>query len=364
MLDESQLETAEWRPGGEVGRGAPLRGAGDVSAILPNGRVIWLRVEPSPAPARTVDHLAQGAASGAARRRASTRRHTLAIDLLSRATAAATRHLDEAKRARARALRRRISRSYARLDERISKAAEKARTQLRKQLEVERETVRRLHRRDLWDKAVLATSLPLFAAYGQKGRPFGAANLALTLSSLIWLLGDEVVEAIFGRENKSSPYPLRDTDAWSYIAPIGNLLAGWWLLGDFQHERFVAGRSSMTLDPVAVTAAGATELVYQYLAPVSLSRILAPSHRPNFETFKDVPAVATIATVERTAEGTNAGARISEVSARVMGTDLVLRVTAIAQDLSTASNPIPALFSSLDVAWMVDTQKPATVASS
>ena len=84
--------------------------------------------------------------------------------------------------------------------------------------------------------------------------PFGANNLTLTLSLLIWLVGDEIVDALFGSE-EASPYPLRDTDAWSYLAPIGNLLAGWWLLGDRQHERFITGFTGFKLEGVKPTRA-------------------------------------------------------------------------------------------------------------
>ncbi len=363
MSDETRVETAEWRPGGSAGRGAPLRGPGDVSAILPNGRVIWLRVEPSPVPARALEHVAQEARSGTIRHRGFARRQAVAIRVLARMTAAVAEGMSEERVARARALRRLILRSHRRLDERITKAAEKARERLSRRLRIERETVRRLRRRDLWDKAVLATSLPLFAAFGQKGRPFGAHNLALTLSSLIWLVGDDVVEKIFGPEDKS-PYPLRDLDAWSYIAPVANVLAGWWLLGGFQHERFVARRTSIPLDPVRVTATGASDLAYVYLAQIDVSRVVAPSHRPAFEDFRYVPVVATIASAVPSATGVLADARITEVAARVSGADLELCVTAIARDLSSSSDPVPDLYTAIDVAWMVDTQEPATVPSS
>src|SRR5262249_56031979 len=124
------------------------------------------------------------------------------------------------------------------LDKRLSKEAEALEARLAQQITINRETVDRLRRRDFWDKVLIATSLPLFAAYGDRRSPFGANNLTLVLSLLIWLVGDEVVESIFGTDEKS-PYLLRDADAWSYIAPIGNVLAAWWLLSDQQHERFI-----------------------------------------------------------------------------------------------------------------------------
>ena len=360
MWDDSRVDTVEWRPVGEAGRGAPLGGAGDLSAILPSGRVLWFRVEAAPATAAALDRLAWDARSKAERRRTSLRRQALAIRLLRETTVIVAGSLAEERLSRARAIDRRIVKIHRRLDRRITRAAEKGRKRLGRTLEIERETARRLQRRDAWDKAVLATSLPLFAAFGEKGRPFGSRNLTLTLSSLIWLVGDDVVDAIFGPEEKSR-YPVRNTDAWSYIAPFGNLLGGWWLLGDFQSERFVTGRTPMPLDPVMVTASG-SDLSYRYLLTLDLSRVIGRSHLPAFGAFKDVPVVATVASFVLADDGVSANARITGVTAQVVGTDLEIRVSATGLDLSTATNPIPAFFRSLDVAWMVDTQEP--VASS
>src|SRR5262249_19103467 len=141
---------------------------------------------------------------------------------------------------------------------------------------------------------------------------------------LIWLVGDEIVDFLFGSE-QASPYPLRDTDAWSYIAPAGNLLAGWWLLGDQQHERFVAGRvvispDSFTSASNKAASAGAPELIYRYEGRIGLSRIVAPEHFPDFQRFQDVPAVATITSIHRTVAG--AAARIGLPTANVHNGEL------------------------------------------
>src|SRR5262245_28072643 len=152
MLDHSRVETAGRLPRGDVGRGGPIRGAGDVSAILPNGRVIWLRMDQSPAPASALDWLEQDVRYRLLRRRASARRQAFAIRLLAGTTGLVAESVTEERLARSRRLRRRLIRSRRRLDERITKTAEKARRQLERQLHIERETLRRIHRRDIWDK--------------------------------------------------------------------------------------------------------------------------------------------------------------------------------------------------------------------
>src|SRR4029077_8272208 len=98
--------------------------------------------------------------------------------------------------------------------------------------------------------------------------------------------------------SKKSPYPLDDTDAWSYVAPIGNILTGWGLLGDRQHQRFVAGLTSDLFE--GVNDAG--EIVISGV--VDLTPVVAAEHLDDFLAFTAprpagkglvVPAVATIA---------------------------------------------------------------------
>ena len=110
----------------------------------------------------------------------------------------------------------------------MSKAREEFRAKLEKQLEVDRENVRRLKRRDLWDKILIASSLPLFAAYGQRASPFSVNNLTLTLSLLIFLAGDHVVEALFGAggaKTRCTPWTTRMrgriSHRWAISSPPG-----------------------------------------------------------------------------------------------------------------------------------------------
>src|SRR5262245_34832406 len=204
-------------------RGAPPSGARQLTAILPNGRVVWLRVAQPLAPATSVAHLSDLAENDARWRRAGTHAQGSAIRRLAEGVEADVRRLEHARLERVRTLRRRLLAGDIKLDKRLSKEAEALEARLAQQITINRETVDRLRRRDFWDKVLIATSLPLFAAYGDRRSPFGANNLTLVLSLLIWLVGDEVVESIFGTDEKS-PYLLRDADAWSYIAPIGNVL--------------------------------------------------------------------------------------------------------------------------------------------
>lgn len=290
-------------------------------------------------------------------RRAAGKRQSKAVARLSRTVAADAERMSDGHLARAREMRRRIVAGDRKLDRKLAKAVEKYRSRVEGQMRIERETVRRLARRDLWDKIIIASALPLFAAYGQPGRPFGDNNVVLMLSLLIWLVGEEVVESLFGSE-KSSAYPLRDADAWTYLAPVANLLAGWWLLSDRQHERFVAERTVIPPDSFTATRNPlAAELVYRYEKSVRLSQYVAPEYSPDFETFTDVPAVATITSIRQAA---GAAARIGPLRAKVHNGKLTITLEAVVQDRGGPAAPI---LDELEVAWMVDTQEPPTSTS-
>lgn len=357
MSDDSWIDLDERRPPEHVDRGAPSRGVRTVSAFLPSGRVVWLRIGPPLAPAVVVNHLAQDVEHAARRRRAAAESQSDAVARLSRTVAAGVKQLSEGKLERARGLRRRIVAGDLKVDRKLAKAATEYRARVERQIRIEREAVRRLGRRDLWDWIVIVSALPLFAVFGQRGRPLGEHNVALALSLLIWLVGDEIMDLLFGAE-KASPYPLRDADVWSYLAPVGNVLAGWWLLGDRQHQRFIAGREVLPADAFVGAVAG-SELVYRCKKPprVSLSRFVARDHFPDFEAFTDVPAVATVTSIPRAAAG---DARIRSLSASVQNGELTIAVEVVAPDLRAPAAPIPALVGALEIAWMVDTQKPAT----
>lgn len=361
MTSDSPLDRSERRFDGDIRRAAPPRGTRTLNAILPNGRTVWLRVDPSLAPAGELRRVADLAQHNGRWRRAGTRANGEGIRRLAQQLVDDAGKLIESRLDRAERWRRRIVAHHQRADRRLAVAAAEYRARIASQIEIERETVRRMRRRDLWDKILIATSLPLFAAYGQRGRPFGANNLTLLISLLIWLVGDEVADTLF-RSSEKSPYPLRDTDAWSYIAPVGNLLAGWWLMSGLQHERFVAGftREFIRDGPPTKTAAG--DVQYVYVSEVPLANVVAAEHFEDFQTFRGVPAVATI----RTARLTVPDATIESVTATVNEVTpglltggrpgvLVLRVTIVAPDPGI---PIPSVVEALEVAWMVDTQDP------
>jgi len=364
VRDSSNADSVERRPADDSAAGAPARGSRALTAILPNGKVVWLRSEPPLAPAADLRHLADLAEHSARWREARSRSHRRAIEHLARTTADDAERLNEAHVERSEKQRRRLAVEFNALDRRVSQAIEKHRGAVERQVQIDRESLRRLRRRDLWDQIVLLSSLPLFAAYGQRGTPFGANNLALMLTLLVWLVGDEIINALFASSRKDiPPYALRDADVWSYLAPIGNVLAGWWLMDGRQHERFVAGRGELKAKRFEViTAVPAGKLGFRYRSTVELGQMIGPVHFEDFRGFTGVPAVATLSTFKFKDVGLKASAKISGVTAEVERGRLIIHVTVIAEAIPDfAVDPVPSPLESAEFAWMVDTDKPATI---
>ena len=332
----------------------PREGDREVAAILPNGRTVWLHVARPLASAGAMNHVARLASAESGRRRAEIAAQASAIERLSTAVVAKTDEVGRARLARIHGLTRRIAAGDRRLDARLRKARAELQSRFRKQVEIDRENLRRLRRRGAWDQILLATALPLFVAYGDRTNPLGVNNLTLALLLLVWLAGDQVVEAVFGSGTSKSPYALPDADAWSYIAPAANVLTAWWLLSDKQHERFITGVTTvaMTLDDPRADAGGVS---YRAHVRVPLRDRMGADRYADFETFTGVAAVATNGSLRLSTAGRIANAQPQAPKARVeSGTlRLSLRVNALGVALPPASS-----LGEIDIAWMVDTDKP------
>jgi len=356
-----QLEEIARRPSPRAPR---LRGARTLNALLPNGRVVSLKVDPALAPVAETNHLVQFIERLSGRREATLVAQDTALRRLSRTMASDVARLGKQRRRGALRLRRWLVVGDAKLSRRISVEGARARALARQLRGNEQRWVRRLMRRDFWDQIVVATSAPLFAAYGRKGNPFNADNTALTLSLLTWIAGDEVSEFLTGSGKNLLPHALRDSDIWSYTAPFGNLLSGWWLMRNRQHRRFVAGfadkfQLQSGLPPLSTGKEGAVQegAVYRLVARVDLSPFIAPDYLPDFETFSGVPVVATVASATW-ADGAPPAGQIREFNAKVQQGELFLSVTVFVRRGVPSSTDASSLFSSLRVAWVVDTAEP------
>lgn len=353
MPPDSRDDLRDPAPGDDDGRWAPgRRGVRNVSAILPNGRIVWLRVAPNLAPAASLRAAASAANRAAQWRRAEAAANQYGIHRLARSLAGEAEKISDAHVERRAWLRREAVAGDDRIARRLTKAGAAFRSRLARQIEIERTAVERLAERDLWDKILIATSLPLFAAYGQAGNPFGANNLALVLSLAIWLVGDEIRDALFGSDERS-PYPVRQMDAWSYLAPLGNLLTGWWLMSELQHERFITGVTKSFVPRAPVDLGGGKER-HEYVSTVNLARYMPPGYFAEFATFDEVRAVVTPAVLTVSAAGAAKNTTVEVVSAAVRNGFLEIHLRALS-DIVPPGEPV---FDAIEIAWLVDTHKP------
>jgi hypothetical protein len=349
---DSQVAAGERRFRG-LPRGTPLPGTRTLTAILPNGRIVWLTLNAAVAPGTSLADTARLSDHAAWRQEVVTASRRRSIRRLARSLNTNAALLSALRVRRAAVLRRRLAIGDAIRDRRLSKAVADLRGRIARQIRIDRESVARLRRRDWCDKAVIVSALPLFAAYGQRGNPLAANNVALTLALLTWLVGDEVMAALFGRKSRS-PFAIRDADVWSYIAPFANLLAGWWLMNDLPHERFITGVAG-DFQRVRDLPPTPGEFHYEHVTLVDLSRLVAPGHLNDFRSFADVPVVASVSAIQFSAAGQLLAARAGAVSATVVSSVLMLSVT-VTTNVAAAANDT--LVDTLDVGWIVDTAEP------
>lgn len=382
-----------------------------VIALLPNGRNLWLEVQPAAVSAADLERLA-GAAT----------RSRLAAARRLRALAASTRQLAATERgasARLAAGRARIARqvdarreaAHGRLERRLEREVGRMERRLRIDQRRQHTRVRGHARLELLDCLLVGSAWPLLAAYGQRSDPFATNNLTIALGLGIWLLGDAVADLLAGGPTSASRLP----NGWSYGAPFANLLTGWWLLHGLQHERFVSGTVALTGSehgdgfalvqrhvlavPGAIEAAGtarigsdtptfvtdseAVEATAEavvdedlprtriqedhYRARIDLSLRIAPDSFPDFASYAEVPALATLASVAfadplLAAPRADVGqvARAAPeigLEARVHQGVLLVDVRVRVQLWGAESVESP-LLTALRVAWAVDTRKP------
>ena len=221
-----------------------VRGARSVVAMLSSGRAVWLEVRPVPVPLRELDRITASADRAAASRAQALQSNAAAARQLVRVVKSDAAKASRIRLHETRRLLGRITAGDAKLDRRIDLALMPAVRQTSANQKRQQALLRASGRRDLWNHLVLVSAVPLMAAYGQRSNPFAENNLVIAIALGVWLFGDEVSDLFAGRRSIQAG-PVRGADLWSYTAPFANLLTGWWLLSDRQHERFITGTTDL-----------------------------------------------------------------------------------------------------------------------
>jgi hypothetical protein len=300
-----------------------LRGAGVVTATLPNGRRSQMRIIPTLAAVSEVNRLRTVVISNERRQAVATRNNARAISSLASAQAAAVRKLTDQQVKSDKDLSRRVVEGDNRLDRRITKELSGGTGILDKHGKRMMRVMRRQRQRALWNNITLATSAPLFAAYGEKENPIAKNNAILTGSLAFWLLSDEVVDALSGR----SQFAKGGANFLSYAAPFANIGTVMAFLHNKQHERYISGFTDVPI------AGAKVSLINNTIKKRSIDDFKGKTHTVVANIVGAPPAVAAAATVRGTID--NDGF------------------------LSLIIDPAPA--AAVKVAWIVDTKPPVTV---
>jgi hypothetical protein len=315
------------RTGGKVKVQAPgrLYGSGVLQAELPNGRRTKMRLTPAPAFIKDVNKLAARIAANDKRQARAEAANASAIKKLAAAQATAVKQLTTAQLKNNAALSKRLAAGDARLEARITKELTGKGGIAVKQRKALVAAMRTTRRRSIWNGILMATSMPFFAAYGERNNPFSYNNLVLTGSLAGWMLADEIVDQFTGRGSK--PGMARTaSDFWSYLAPVGNGLTAYLTMRNRQHERFVT-----QLTKVKAGTSGSAE-------PIEVK--VGSSYKESFEKLENVRAVATLK---------NPPDGVTGVSASVTGGKLTLTLLGDGVKEGTEA----------DVYWAVDTRDPS-----
>ncbi len=346
-----------------------------ISAVLANGRSIRLRVPKPYATAADLGAVVESVNRSTERQSARNVQVRRTLKALAQAVGAQTARTGAAWKKTERKLAARIrngDRANARASQKALALGAKVQTRTLQELDT---ALTRSHKRALWDALVIAGTLPLVSAYRRRGDPAHMHNLTLGSVAGIWLVGDELVDALSGDRARRAAKTL-DTDLWSYTAPIGALATGWWLLRSRQHRRFLTGRSQSFVVSQGKVMSETAEAEFGvsvrrradvsqdlqtdvYHSRVDLEDQLAPHF--DLSRLSGVPAVATVASYRASADLARGCSPSLWVRAEVVGHELIIEVVATARCRDI--EPGGRLLDALEVAWMVDAFAVATTAA-
>lgn len=320
-------------------------------ALLPNGRTIWLYLQPSAVPIRVLDRITEAMAREDLGRSQMLAENGAAVGRLAKRMRSDTTRLRQDWLKRVRKLHKDISSGDAKLQGRVRDTLKPAVRKVMASRKLQRKRIHRRQHRELWDQLVLLSAALLMAAYGRRGgNPLSENNLVIGLSLGVWLFGDELADRLAGKPSDKGS--IKGLDVWSYTAPFANLLTGWWLLSGRQQERFITGTTDfkdLQLLEREIDADRQKHPYYVY-AIEDLSLRIAPDHVEEFRRFQNVPVMAAIQLVEF-ADGSVDALHVSLHNIALIEGSLVIfvRISSLSPEVKR-----------LQVAWVVDTQEPET----
>lgn len=245
------------------------------------------------------------------------------IKLLKTAQSSAVKSLTAQQLKSSKLLTKQITDGDKSLDKRITKLVSTQKKSGRRQDVKMLGKVKDQQRRSTWNSVLIASAIPLFAAYGARAagdnaNPLTKKNLIIAGSTAGWLFADDIIDRFLTRGNKKWRSA---STIWNIAAPFANAATVYYFMKDKQHERFVTG-----ITPVKGNGEADAGLV-----PVGKDH--------GFDKFNSPPVVATLKEADVEVEGVKARVDQGKLYLTLTGSNLTADSTA-------------------DVAWQVDTLDP------
>jgi hypothetical protein len=297
------------------------RGTGYVTAILPNGRRTKMMFKPSLATRTDVNRLTRQISAVGVKQARAIRVQDKNIKLLKSAQTTAVKSLTAQQLKSTKLLTKQITDGDKNLDKRITKLVSNQKKTGHKQDVKMLGQIRQQQKRSTWNTALVASAIPLFAAYGDRAigdnaNPITAKNAFIAGSTVFFLFADDLLNHFMKRGGKKWR---TGASIWNIAAPFANWGVVWLFMKNRQHHRFITGLTDVT---------GSAE-----------SPAIAIPVAKNNDMAANPPVVASLITATDAVVG---------VKARIDQGNLYL--TLIGDSLTGASHA--------SVAWQVDTMDP------
>jgi hypothetical protein len=196
-----------------------------------------------------------------------------------------------------------------------------------------------LEQRSLVHPALALSSLPLFAIFGRHNLQH---HLTLLILLMIWLFGDEVTDLLSSQNGSESAAHGR-SPWWLYVSPAANLLAGWWLLHERQHESLITGTATgferirraprrrdeeapmrqalalakSVLAPCLDDCVRGGRHIEEYVAVVELAPYVAKDFQLDLMGLEEPPALAAVSSLSWSPSAEDRDPRVESIAARV-----------------------------------------------
>jgi hypothetical protein len=283
-----------------MSRISKARGTGYVTAILANGRRTKMMFKPTLATRMDVNRLTRQISVNSIKQTKAIRMQGKNITLLKSAQGSAVKSLTAQQLKSSKLLTKQITDGDKNLDKRITKLVSNQKKSGLKQDVKMLGKVRDQQRRSTWNSVLIASAIPLFAAYGDRAvgdnaNPLTKKNLIIAGSTAGWLFADDLIDRFLTRGSKkwSSAGGI-----WNIAAPFANWATVYYFMKDKQHERIVTG-------VVPVLNNGVEQ-------PFEVLQHIGEDYQSDFKKIKNPGVVATIQSQENTGNATGVQARISD----------------------------------------------------